>query len=323
MRVMDNLPTADDIQLAAERIRPYAHRTPVLSSTTLSAMCGGQLFFKCENLQKVGAFKFRGACNAVFSLAAEESARGVATHSSGNHAQALALAARLRGVPAYIVMPENAPEIKKRAVEGYGARITFCEATLEARERTLAAVVEETGATFVHPYDDWRIIAGQATAGKELIEEVSGLDLILAPVGGGGLLSGTALAARYYSPGTAVIAAEPTGADDAQRSFRAGRIIPSVQPRTIADGLLTSLGERNFRVIREHVRDIVTVDDEAIVRAMRLVWERMNIIIEPSAAVPLAAVLEGLIDVQGKRTGIIFSGGNLDLERLPWMGGQA
>ncbi|MDT8324592.1 MAG: pyridoxal-phosphate dependent enzyme [Bacteroidota bacterium] len=320
---MDSIPTRQDIEQAAARIRGVAHRTPVLTSRTLSAMSGAELFVKCENLQRVGAFKFRGASNAVLSLGAEEAARGVATHSSGNHAQALALAARLRGIPAHIVMPENAPAVKQRAVRDYGAEITFCEPTLEARESTLAGVIERTGAAFVHPYNDWRIIAGQATAGKELIEEVPDLDIILAPVGGGGLLSGTALAARYYSPGTAVIAAEPAGADDAARSFRAGHIIPSLQPRTVADGLLTSLGEKTFAVIRAHVRDIVTVDDAAIIRAMRLVWERMNIVIEPSAAVPLAAVLEGAVDVRGARVGIIFSGGNLDLDRLPWMRGNA
>jgi len=320
---MDSIPKKQDIVEAAARIRDVAHRTPVLSSRTLSGMSGADLFFKCENLQRVGAFKFRGASNAVLSLGEEEAARGVATHSSGNHAQALALAARLRGIPAHIVMPENAPAVKQRAVRGYGAEITFCAPTLEARESTLAEVIARTGATFIHPYNDWRIIAGQATAGKELIEEVPDLDIILAPVGGGGLLSGTALAAHCYSPATAVIAAEPAGADDAARSFRAGHIIPSLQPRTVADGLLTSLGDRTFAVIRAHVRDIVTVDDASIIRAMRLVWERMNIVIEPSAAVPLAAVLEGAVEVRGMRVGIIFSGGNLDLDRLPWMEASA
>ncbi len=320
---MDSIPTKQDIEQAAARIRDVAHRTPVLSSRTLSGMSGADLFFKCENLQRVGAFKFRGASNAVLSLGEEEAARGVATHSSGNHAQALALAARLRGIPAHIVMPENAPAVKQRAVRGYGAEITFCAPTLEARESTLAEVIARTGATFIHPYNDWRIIAGQATTGKELIEEVPDLDVIMAPVGGGGLLSGTALAAHYYSPATAVIAAEPAGADDAARSFRAGHIIPSLQPRTVADGLLTSLGDKTFAVIRDHVRDIVTVDDAAIIRAMRLVWERMNVVIEPSAAVPLAAVLEGAVEVRGMRVGIIFSGGNLDLDRLPWMEASA
>jgi len=322
-RTMDSIPTKQDIEQAAARIRDVAHRTPVLSSRTLSGMSGADLFFKCENLQRVGAFKFRGASNAVLSLGEEEAARGVATHSSGNHAQALALAARLRGIPAHIVMPENAPAVKQRAVRGYGAEITFCAPTLEARESTLAEVIARTGATFIHPYNDWRIIAGQATTGKELIEEVPDLDVIMAPVGGGGLLSGTALAAHYYSPATAVIAAEPAGADDAARSFRAGHIIPSLQPRTVADGLLTSLGDKTFAVIRDHVRDIVTVDDAAIIRAMRLVWERMNVVIEPSAAVPLAAVLEGAVEVRGMRVGIIFSGGNLDLDRLPWMEASA
>jgi threonine dehydratase len=318
-----NTPTLETINAAAARIRPHANRTPVMTSQTISAMCGAALYFKCENLQKVGAFKFRGACNAVFSLSDEAAAHGVATHSSGNHAQALALAARLRGIPAHIVMPENAPAIKKRAVQGYGATITYCRPTLEARESTLQAVVARTGAEFIHPYDDWRIIAGQATAAMELLEEQPDLDVILAPVGGGGLLSGTALAAHYRNPGIAVIAAEPSGADDACRSFKAGRIIPSENPSTIADGLLTSLGERTFAVIQRHVRDIVTVSDEAIVQAMRLVWERMKLIIEPSAAVPLAAVLEEKLQLEGRRTGIIFSGGNLDLDFLPWSGGTA
>ena len=289
-----------------------------MTSSAIDAMAGCALFFKCENFQKVGAFKFRGASNAVLSLSDEEAARGVATHSSGNHAQALALAAKLRGIPAHIVMPSNAPAIKKAAVAGYGARLVECEPTLEARETTLDAVVRETGAAFVHPYNDPRVITGQATAAKELIEEVRALDILMTPVGGGGLLSGSALSAHYLSPGTAVIAAEPEGADDAARSFRAGHIIPSENPRTIADGLLTSLCDNTFAIIRAHVRDIVTVSDDAIVRAMRLVWERMKIVIEPSAAVPLAAVLERKLDVDGKRIGIILSGGNLDLDKLPW-----
>ncbi|MCB2205644.1 pyridoxal-phosphate dependent enzyme [bacterium] len=319
---MGDFPAARDIERAAERIRPYIHHTPIHSSDTISGMVGAEILFKCENLQKVGAFKYRGASNAVHGLDEATAARGVATHSSGNHAQALALAARVRGIPAYIVMPENAPAVKIRAVEGYGAQITFCRPTLQAREDTLAAVVARTGAVFVHPYDDWRIITGQATAAKEMLENRPDVDLILAPVGGGGLLSGTALAAHYFSSTAEVIAAEPEGADDAMRSFRAGHIVPSVQPDTIADGLLTSLGKRNFAVIRQHVRDIVSVDDDAIRQAMRLVWERMKLIIEPSAAVPLAAVLEGRIDVRGRVVGIILSGGNVDLDALPWQKGN-
>ncbi len=311
-------PTLSDIESAAERIAPWAHRTPVMTSSAIDAIVGCSLFFKCENFQKVGAFKFRGASNAVLCLKPEEAACGVATHSSGNHAQALALAAKLRGIPAHIVMPSNAPTIKKAAVVGYGAHIVECEPTLEARETTLDEVVRRTGAAFVHPYNDQRVIAGQATAAREMIADIPALDILMTPVGGGGLLSGSAMAAHYLSPDTAVIAAEPEGADDAQRSFRAGYIIPSENPRTIADGLLTSLGDRTFAIIREHVRDIVTVPDEAIIRAMRLVWERMKIIIEPSAAVPLAAILERRVESDGKRVGIILSGGNLDLDRLPW-----
>lgn len=314
----DWMPTRRDIETAAARIAPYAHRTPVMTSRGMDELIDASLFFKCENLQRVGAFKFRGAANAVFSLSESGAVHGVATHSSGNHAQALALAGRLRGIPAHIVMPENAPAIKKRAVAGYGARITFCEPTLEARERTLEAVVAETGAVFIHPYNDERIIAGQATAACELLEDVPDLDVVMTPVGGGGLLSGTALAAHYHRDSPAVVAAEPEGADDAKRSFEAGYIIPSVDPRTIADGLLTSLGEKTFTVIRRHVHGIVTVPDDAIIEAMRLVWERMKLVIEPSAAVPLAALIERRIDVSGRRVGIILSGGNVDMERLPW-----
>ena len=315
---MPTLPTVNDITTAAARIAPWIHRTPVMTSRAIDAIAGCTVFFKCENLQKVGAFKFRGASNAVLSLTDEEAAHGVATHSSGNHAQALALAARMRGIPATIVMPSNAPAIKKAAVAGYGARIVECEPTLAARESTLDAVVRETGAVFVHPYNDGRVITGQATAARELIEDIPDLHILMTPVGGGGLLGGSALAAAYLSPDTAVIGAEPEGADDAARSFRAGYIIPSEAPRTIADGLLTSLGDRTFAIIQRHVRDIVTVSDDAIIRAMRLVWERMKIIIEPSAAVPLAAVLDRRLEAGGQRIGIILSGGNLDLDRLPW-----
>lgn len=312
------IPDFSDVAAAHDRIARYIHRTPLYSSESVNAITGGELLFKCENFQKVGAFKFRGACNAVFSLTEEEAARGVATHSSGNHAAALALAARMRGIPAYIVMPRTAPEIKKKAVAGYGGIITFCEPTLQAREETLTGVVAQTGAAIVHPYDNEWVIAGQGTAAKEMIEDAGSFDLILAPVGGGGLLSGTALSAKALSPGCRVIATEPAGADDAFRSFHAGKIIPSNHPVTIADGLLTSLGQRNFAIIMDQVDDIVTVSEEKIIEAMRLVWERMKIIIEPSSAVPLGAILEGKIDVTGMKTGIILSGGNLDLGKLPF-----
>ena len=275
------IPTYSDIEQAHQIVQKYAHHTPVLTSTGINEIVGGNLFFKCENLQKVGAFKFRGACNAVFSLTDEEARKGVATHSSGNHAAALALAARMRGIAAHIVMPSNSPEIKKKAVAGYGADITFCEPTLQARESTLARIVAETGATEIHPYNNFNVIAGQGTTAKELIEDEGEFDIIMAPVGGGGLLSGTALSTKYLLPGCKVIAAEPAGADDAFRSFHEKKIIPSVNPKTIADGLLTSLGERNFAIIMQNVDDIVTVSEEKIVEAMRMIWERMKIIIEP------------------------------------------
>ncbi len=315
---MKFLPDYEDIERAHSVIAPFAHRTPVMTSISVNAITAGNLYFKCENFQKVGAFKFRGASNAVFSLSEEEAQKGVATHSSGNHAAALALAARMRGIPAHIVMPSTSPEIKKQAVEGYGGMITLCEPTLQARESTLNAVVQKTGATVVHPYDNFFVIAGQGTAVKELIEDRGPFDLIIAPVGGGGLLSGTAIAAKHLLPSCRVIAAEPAGADDAYRSFHAHRIIPSENPKTIADGLLTSLGQRNFAIISGLVDDIVTVSEEKIIEAMRMIWERMKIIIEPSSAVPLGAILEGKIRVEGLKTGIILSGGNLDLGKLPF-----
>ena len=312
------IPSLTDIRAAADRIRRHIHRTPVLSCAGIDRIVGARLFFKCENFQKVGAFKIRGATNAVLSLNERAAAAGVATHSSGNHAAALALAARLRGVPAYVVMPDTAPQVKKEAVAGYGAQITFCAPTLEAREAGLARVVADTGAAFIPPYNDERIIAGQATAALELLADIPDLDLILTPVGGGGLVSGTALTVRGLSSPSRVIAAEPKGADDAYRSFRAGRIIPSVNPQTIADGLLTSLGDKTFAIIRDCVDDIVTVEEADIIRAMRLIWERMKIIVEPSAAVPLGALVSRSVDVQGKRVAIILSGGNVDLARLPF-----
>lgn len=313
---MDPAPTLDDIRRAADRIRPYAHRTPVMTSRSIDAATGASLFFKCENLQRVGAFKFRGACNTVMSLSDEEASRGVATHSSGNHAAALTLAASLRGTPAHIVMPRTAPEVKRRAVDGYGATITFCEPTLESRETTLEQVVERTGATFVHPYNDHRIIAGQGTAGLELLGDVPELDVVMTPVGGGGLLSGTSISVSSLSPATRIIAAEPEGADDAFRSLREGRIVPSVDPRTVCDGLLTSLGDLTFPIIRNHVERIVTVSDKAVIEAMRLVWERMKLVIEPSAAVTLGVLLERKVDLSGLRIGLVLSGGNVELGRF-------
>ncbi len=313
-----DLPVYADVVKAHEIVQKYAHRTPVLSSSGINKMVGAELYFKCENFQKVGAFKFRGACNAVFSLSEAEAAHGVGTHSSGNHAAALALAASMRGIAAHIVMPINAPDIKKKAVAGYGANITFCKPTQEARESTLAAIIAETGATEIHPYNNFNVIAGQGTAAKELIEDKGEFDILLAPVGGGGLLSGTAITTKHLLPGCRVVAAEPAGADDAYRSFQSKTRVPSVEPKTIADGLLTSLGERNFAIILDKVDDIVTVSEENIVAAMRLIWERMKIVIEPSSAVPLAAILEKKVDVQNKKVGIILSGGNLDLGSLPF-----
>lgn len=312
------IPTLSDIKEAHDRIRSRIHHTPVMTSSGINEITGAEIFFKCENLQKVGAFKFRGATNAVLSLTDQEAERGVATHSSGNHAQALALAAGDRGIKAYIVMPRTSPRVKIDAVKGYGAEITFCEPTLEARESTLDEVIHRTGAEFIHPYNDQRIIAGQATAAKELIEEIPDLDIIMSPVGGGGLLSGTAMSTHYLSPGTRVIAAEPKGSDDAFRSLEAGRLIPSVDPDTICDGLLTSLGSVTFPIIQKYVERIVTVDDEIIIRAMRLHFERMKTVVEPSGSVPLAAILDNGDLFRGKRIGVIISGGNVDLDLLPW-----
>lgn len=307
------------IEAAQARISPHAHRTPVARSTTFDQRCAAELFFKCENFQKVGAFKFRGAMNAVRQLAPEDLQRGVTTHSSGNHAQALSLAAKLAGCPARVVMPRTAPAVKLAAVRGYGAEVVLCDPTLEARESTAAEIIEQTGAVLIHPFDDPRIIAGQATAAKELIEDAPPLDLLLVPVGGGGLACGTALAAAYFSPATRVVAVEPAGADDAKRSLETGQIQPAVSPpQTIADGLLTSLSELTFGILRQHLGAIVTVDDEEIIAAMRLIWERMKIVIEPSAAVPFAAVLAQKIDVRGLKVGLILSGGNVDLAKLPW-----
>lgn len=315
---MTDLPTLDDIRAAAARIAPHAHRTPVLRSSAIDAMMGMRLFFKCENFQKVGAFKFRGACNTVMGLSDDEARAGVATHSSGNHAQALALAARMRGIPAHVVMPENSPRIKQAAVRDYGAEIISCKPTQAARESTLTEVVARTGATFVHPYNDLRVITGQATCAMELLEDVTDLDAVLAPVGGGGLMSGTALAVHYLAPHVRAIGAEPAGADDAHRSLQAGRILPSEDPRTVADGLRTSLGSHTFRILSTYLERIALTREESIIRAMRLVWERMKIIIEPSCAVPLSTLMDNDLGLSGKRVGIILTGGNVDLDRLPW-----
>jgi threonine dehydratase len=308
------------IREAHARIRDKIHRTPVMTSETLDRLTGYRLYFKCENLQKVGAFKARGATNAVLLLTDEEAARGVVTHSSGNHAAALARAAGLRGIPAYIVMPNNAPAAKQAAVRRYGGEIVLCEPTLAARESTAREVMAKTGAAFIHPYDDLRVMAGQGTSAIELLEDVPDLDMIFCPVGGGGQLSGIAVAAKGLKPDIRIIGVEPAGADDAARSLKAGHIIPVTNPKTIADGLKTSLGGKPFAEIVRLVDDIVTVQEESIVRAMRLIWEVLKIIVEPSGAVAFAALIEERSTPGGEavRIGIILSGGNLDLDRMPW-----
>ncbi len=310
--------TLADIREAHERIRPYVHRTPVMASSALDALAGARIHFKCENFQRAGAFKARGAHNAVLSLTEAQAGRGVVTHSSGNHGAAVALAARNRGIPAFVVMPSTAAEVKKSAVARYGGRVTLCEPTQESRESTARRITEETGAHFVHPYDDLSVIAGQGTSALELLDEVPDLEVIICPVGGGGHLSGVAVAAKSVSRALRVVGAEPAAADDALRSFNAGRLISGGNPRTIADGLRSSLSERTFALIQAHVDEIVTVGEDAIVRAMRLVWEIMKIIIEPSAAVPVAALLERALEGRGRRIGVILSGGNVDMDRLPW-----
>lgn len=306
------------IHAAHVRIGQYIHRTPVMSSSTLDIATGAKLYFKCENLQKAGAFKARGATNAVFSLSDAQAERGVATHSSGNHGAALARAAQLRNIPAYIVVPHNASRAKRAAVQRYGGKLIFCEPTLAAREAAAAQLVAETGAELIHPFDDFRVMAGQGTAAVELLEEVPTLDVILCPIGGGGLASGTAVAAKGMKPSIKVIGTEPAGADDAARSFKSGERLEMQAPHTIADGLRGSLSQRTFTTISQHLDDIVTVSEEAIVTAMRTIWEVMKLVIEPSAAVPYAALIEGKINLQDKRAGIILSGGNLDLNELPW-----
>ncbi|MDF7817332.1 pyridoxal-phosphate dependent enzyme [Runella sp. MFBS21] len=312
------IPTLSVISAAHERIRPYIHQTPVLTCQTINRLSGAEIYFKCENFQKIGAFKARGGVNAVLSLSEEELTNGVTTHSSGNHAQAIAYAAGLVGTKAYIVMPRTAPQVKKDAVRGYGAEVIECEPTLEARESTVAQVIAEHGATMIHPFNDYRVIAGQATATKELIEEKGNFDVIMAPVGGGGLLSGTALSAHYLCPKAEVIAGEPEGAADAVLSIKTGNIEKAPFINTIADGLLTNLGDKTLEIIRVHVKDILLVSDPEIIEAMRLIWERMKIVIEPSCAVPFAALLRNKERFTGKKVGIILTGGNVDLGKLPF-----
>ncbi len=309
-----DIPSIQDIEESHQRIQPHIRRTPVKSSDVIDKELGASLFFKCENLQVCGVFKPRGASNAVFSLSAEEAMNGVATHSSGNHAQALAYAAKKRGISAHIVMPRTAPSIKVEAVRSHGGNITFCEPNQKAREDTLEKIVQETHARFIHPYDDPVIVAGQATSARELIQDHPDLDIIVGPVGGGGFMSGTCLAARYWSPNTRLIGAEPKGADDAFRSLKAGHIIPSIDPDTIADGLLTSLGIINFEILSQDLERIITVSEENIIKAMKLIYDHLGMMVEPSGAASLAALLENEIDIRGKKVGVMVSGGNISAE---------
>ncbi|MCY4548845.1 MAG: pyridoxal-phosphate dependent enzyme [Defluviicoccus sp.] len=315
------IPTYDDLLAAHERIAPHVHRTPVLTSNSLDRLAGAELFFKCENFQRAGAFKARGASNAVFGLSDAEAGRGVATHSSGNHAQALAYAARRRGIPCHVVMPDDAVAAKKQAVAGYGGRIVECAPSYPAREAALAGVLGETGAAFVHPYDDPRVIAGQATCARELAEQTGGLDAAIAPIGGGGMVSGTCLALSALAPDMAVYAAEPEQADDAARSLAAGRIVVDEAPQTIADGLKAPLGELTWHFVSNGVADILTVSETEIVEAMKLMWSRLKTVVEPSSAVPLAAILKNRPIFAGRRIGVVVTGGNVDPDRLPWAGG--
>lgn len=312
------IPEYNDVLAAHERIRPWIHQTPVLTSTYFNRRTGAELFFKCENFQKAGAFKARGATNAVFGLPQEYLAAGVATHSSGNHALSLAYAAGVRGIPCHVVMPHTAPQAKKDAVMGYGGQITECEPSTSAREAAFAELQARTGADFVHPYNDPRVIAGQATCSRELAQQVADLDVVIAPIGGGGMISGCCLTLTAIAPETAIYAAEPQQADDAARSLKAGRLIADDAPQTIADGLKVPMKDLTWHFVREHVTDILTVDEQSIIDAMRLVWQRMKIVIEPSCAVPVAAILNNPNVFANKRVGIIITGGNVDLERLPW-----
>jgi threonine dehydratase len=308
-------PVKEDILKASERISSYIHQTPILTSKSLNQIAGCSIYFKCENLQKIGAFKARGAVNAALTLNNQQRKNGIATHSSGNHAQAIAYAASILGIKAYIVMPENAPPIKINAVKGYGAEIIFCKPSLESRETELKKVVHETSACFIHPYNNYSVIAGQATAALEIYQEIPDLDGLITPVGGGGLLSGSLLSTKYFSAQTNVFAGEPTGADDAYRSLQKGEIVPSINPNTIADGLLTSLGDKTFKIIKENIKEIILVSDDQIIEGMQLLWERMKIIVEPSGAVPFAALLKEKSRFAAMKIGIILSGGNVDLKR--------
>lgn len=312
------IPTYEDVEQAHQRVAPYIHKTPVLTSTYFNDLTGAELFFKCENFQKAGAFKVRGACNAVFGLSDELARKGVATHSSGNHALSLSYAAGRRGIPVTVVMPRTAPEAKKAAVRGYGGTIVECQPSTSSREETFAKVVASSGADFVHPYNDPRVIAGQATCSKELITQVDGLDAVIAPIGGGGMISGTCLTLSNKAPGVKIYAAEPLNADDAARSFRAGHIIADDAPQTIADGLKVPLKELTWHFVSNHVTDILTATEEEIIDAMKLTWQRMKIVIEPSCAVPLATIIKNRDLFAGKRVGVIITGGNVDLDRLPW-----
>lgn len=312
------IPTYKDIQLAHERINSVVHRTPIFTSSSINQIVKADLYFKCENFQRVGAFKFRGATNAVMCLTKEEREKGVGTHSSGNHGAALALAASMNNVKSTIVVPLTAPTIKKQAIADYGGRIMICKPTLEDREQTLQYAVDQEHLTVIHPYNNFNVIAGQGTCAKEFIEDQDNLDIIITPIGGGGLLSGTALSTKALNPKTKVYGAEPKNADDAYRSFKSGTLIPSVNPNTIADGLLTSVGELNFEIIKQNVDDILTATEENIIKAMRMIWERMNIIIEPSSALPLAVILEHPERFRDKKVGIILTGGNVMLDQLPF-----
>lgn len=314
-----DLPTYADVAAAHDRIRPYIHRTPILTSDTFNAMVGAELFFKCENYQKAGAFKARGASNAVFSLTDAQAARGVATHSSGNHGLSLAYAAGRRGIPCQVVMPRTAPEPKKAAVRGYGGTVVECEPSTTSREAVFAEVVAKTGAEFVHPYNDPRVIAGQGTCSKEMFEDLGAMDAIIAPIGGGGMISGTCLAMSHLAPATKIYAAEPTAADDAYQSFKTGAIVAYDAPVTIADGLKVPLKERTWHFVQKHVTDVLLADEDEIIAAMRLTWERMKIVMEPSCAVPLAAILRNKHLFAGKRVGVVITGGNVDLDKLPWL----
>jgi len=315
---MASWPSLAKIVLAHQKIAPFIHRTPVYTSLGIDSITGCSIHFKCENFQKIGAFKIRGATNALLSMTEDELSNGVATHSSGNHAQAVASAARENGRKAYIVMPENSSKVKVEAVKGYGAEITFCGTAIESRQDALDKVLKETGASFIHPYNDLEVITGQATAAKELLEDVADLDILIAPIGGGGLISGTCLSAHYLSPNTAIIGSEPETVNDAFRSLAVGSIQTNQTTNTIADGLKTNLGELTFGIIKEHVSQIITVSESEIVAAMRLIWERMKIIIEPSSAVPFAAILSEPQRFKGKRVGLIVTGGNVELGSLPF-----